>query len=250
MGLFRRAISAFRENGFKYVLFEAFPHIHNHYIREHLWRKETTLNGITVKSKRVGDNIVPWQSGHPEPDDYENGIIRNLRKYVEEGDCLIIVGGGWGVSTTVAASLVGPNGNVVSYEASPKQAQYTRETVALNGVSKRVQITNSVVSHAVSMYGSGISAHKTPPEEIPECDVLELDCEGAETNIIENMTIRPRVVIVESHGIFDSPTEEVWEALRSAGYNIESTELAEVGEYKEMCEERDVRVVVGTRNEN
>jgi hypothetical protein len=36
------------------------------------------------------------------------------------------------------------------------------------------------------------------PAELPECDVLELNCEGSEIGILRNMTIRPRAIAVET----------------------------------------------------
>jgi hypothetical protein len=44
------------------------------------------------------------------------------------------------------------------------------------------------------------------PAELPECDILELDGEGAESLILRNMTIRPRVIAVETHGVYGAPT--------------------------------------------
>lgn len=229
---------------------EAFPHVHNHYIRDYLSRKKTTLNGVEVRYRRIGDRVVPWQAGHPSPECYESGIISGLRTHLREGDDIVIIGGGWGVSTTVAAWEVGPEGSVLTYEASPEQAERVKETTKLNEVNERVKVENSVVSHTISIYGSESSTHTTPPEEIPDCDVLELDCEGAEKEILSNLGIRPRVIIVETHGIFDSPTKEITNQLKKMGYSIESIQLAESGEMENMCRERDVKVVVAICNGN
>jgi len=38
-----------------------------------------------------------------------------------------------------------------------------------------------------------------PSNQLPDCDVLEMDCEGADTSILSNLNIRPRVIIVEIH---------------------------------------------------
>lgn len=243
-------MDAYRENGIRYIICEAIPHIHNHYVRDLLYRKKTTLNDVEVRYRRVGDRIVPWQAGHPNPESYEFGIVEALRTHLRKGDDVVIIGGGWGVSTTVAALEVGSVGSVLTYEASPKQAERVQETTKLNEVDDRVTVENSVVSHTVSIYGSETSSRIISPENIPECDVLELDCEGAEKEILCNLEIRPRVIIVETHGVFDSPTMKITNQLKEMGYAIESTQLAESGEMEEMCRERDVKVVVAIYNDS
>lgn len=248
MKLLRRAVSAFRENGLQYVLSEALPHVYNHYVRSHLPRRETRLNGIKARYKRIGDDIVPWQAGHPNPENYESGIIHSLRTHVREGDKIVVVGGGWGVSATLAAKAAGPTGQVIVYEASPKQSDLVKETVKLNDVEDRVDIKVGVVSHAVSTYDVGQSSNIIHPTDLPTCDILEMDCEGAESSIMDNLEVQPRTIIVETHGVFGSPTEQMIEKLRSRDYRIESRELAETGGYEEMCKKRDVQVVTAVRN--
>jgi hypothetical protein len=249
MNLIRRAILALRENGLQYVLSEALPHVHNHYIRDHVKRRETKLNGVKTRYKRIGDDIVPWRAGHPTPEDYESGIVDSLRTHVREGDEVVVVGCGWGVSATVAAKTTGSTGQVTAYEASPKQAEFAQETIELNGIEDQVDIKIGVVSQAVSTYNSDQSKNIISPSYLPECDVLEMDCEGAEMTILDKLEIRPRIIIVETHGVFDSPTELVIEKLKSRNYKIESQECAETGEYEQMCHERDVKVVTAIRND-
>ena len=42
-----------------------------------------------------------------------------------------------------------------------------------------------------------------PPTALPEADVYEIDCEGAETFILKQMTARPGTVMVETHDNYD-----------------------------------------------
>lgn len=250
MKLTQRGRKAFRENGFTYVLSETLPHVHNHYIRDHLPRREIQMNGINVRYRRLGDSAVPWGAGHPNPAEYERGIINGLRKYVEVGDEVVIVGGGWGVSTMVAAKNVGESGRVYTYESSPKYKRLIEETASLNGLSEQVEVAETTVSHAVSTFGSEESSNVLEPGNLPECEILELDCEGAEATIIPKMEITPRTVIVETHGLFDSPTEEIVKKLQQKGYAIQSIELAEGPGLEQMCREQDVRVITATLDES
>lgn len=243
--LLGRARAAVRQDGFTYVVREALPHLHRHYLRDYLPRTTARLNGVTVRSSRVFDDIVPWNVGRPDPENYESAIVSNLRTHVQPGDSVVVVGGGWGVSTVVAAEAAGPDGSVHTYEASPRHAEYTRETIRLNDVEDRCTVENAVVSHTVSTQGDGESDHVISPTDLPECDVLELDCEGAELEILRQMMIRPRTIIVETHGVYDSPTEDVVEQLASLSYEPASPEPADIG-LPEMCEDQDIHVVAAT----
>ena len=65
------------------------------------------------------------------------------------------------------------------------------------------------------------------PEALPPCDVLELDCEGAEVEILSTMTIRPRVILTETHGLYGAPTPRVVELLGKIGYRTDVLGVAE-----------------------
>jgi hypothetical protein len=47
-----------------------------------------------------------------------------------------------------------------------------------------------------------------------------MDCEGSEINILRNINIRPRVLIVETHPSFGSPTDDVVRCLTELDYKI------------------------------
>jgi len=55
------------------------------------------------------------------------------------------------------------------------------------------------------------AAATVAPESLPECDVLEIDAEGAETAILRWLEIRPRVIVVEAHAHRGAPAEKVRE---------------------------------------
>ena len=67
-------------------------------------------------------------------------------------------------------------------------------------------------------------SERVPPENISECDVLVSDCEGAELGILEEIEIRPESIVVETHGIQGSPTDDVESVLKDRGYRIENRE--------------------------
>lgn len=242
MNILRRILMALRNHGITYTLREAVPHLHRHYLRERLPRRRQQLNGVIVRSKRLFDDLVPWEVGYREPGNYEPGIVAGLRRLVKLEDDVVIVGGGWGVSSVVAAKEAGEDGSVHTFEASPEFASRVAETVYLNNVDDQVEIETAVVAKHISSKGSTVG-QVVDPKELPECDVLELDCEGAELEVLRNLNQRPRAIVVETHGHLGAPTDEVIACLEDLSYNISSCVLAEQGELAEMAREEDVHVV-------
>ena len=59
---------------------------------------------------------------------------------------------------------------------------------------------------------------------IEKCNILKMDCEGAELPILQNIKIRPRLIIVEAHPSLNSPKEEVSDLLNKLGYDIISSD--------------------------
>jgi hypothetical protein len=247
MNILRRTLTAIRERGLLYTLREALPHLHRHHLRGRLPRRQQQLNGVSVRSKRLFDDVVPWGVGYREPENYEPGIIAGLRRHVEPGDDVVVVGGGWGVSSVVAAEEAGEDGSVRTYEASPEYSEYAAETARLNGVADRVNIETAVVGRYLSGKATSAVDRIVDPSELPDCDVLELDCEGAELEVLRNMDQRPRVLVVETHGHLGAPTDEVVTCMEDLSYEVDSRVLAERGELAPMAREDDVYVVTAVR---
>lgn len=201
-------------------------------LRERLPRRLGVFNGIPAR----GDRLLDSTDTHP---DYEAAIVKSLREFVDDGDDVVVVGGGIGVSSVVAANRAGKRGHVTTYEASGEHVQIVEETARLNDVADHVITKHSIVGEARSTRGSREGAIVIPPEGLPECDVLELDCEGAETTILRALQIRPRVLVVETHGFLGAPTHEVRDCVTELGYEI-------VREEPEV-EEKDVMVLTAVR---
>lgn len=214
---------------------------------------EVRYSGIPIsRERKVGDAKVPgFLIPHPLEDipDYEKTLIDALRAQVRVGDRVIIVGGGEGVTAVVAAKAVGETGSVVCFEGSSWNVRKVQATAARNKVARRLRVEHAIVGEAIAVYGAAdqLSAVVVSPAELPECDILELDCEGAEILILRNMTIRPRVIAVETHGVYGAPTEMVKELLEKMNYAVEEWGLAEP-RIAEDCEAHDIRILVGKQN--
>lgn len=89
----------------------------------------------------------------------------------------------------------------------------------MNGVAESVEANNAVVGTNIEVKGHATET-TISPSDLLDCDALVMDCEGAELSILRNMEIRPQVIIVECHRVFDAPESEVREALNDSGYDV------------------------------
>jgi len=89
------------------------------------------------------------------------------------------------------------------YEASTSQVERIKETIDLNRVFDQINLNHSIIGfyseNSTKRYREMGTAERIEPNELPECDILELDCEGAEEETLKNISFAPRVIIVETH---------------------------------------------------
>lgn len=167
---------------------------------------------------------VPDGHGNYNPQDKAPNV-EALRDAIQPGDEVCIIGGGRGVTMTHAAQTTGVGGRVVVYEATYSQTKLLQGTARRNYVEDQTEIRHAIVETPHDLYGEPQDAPEVSTHDLPACDVLELDCEGSEQHILQNLTTRkPRVIIVETHPHQDSPTRMVAELLRARGYTITDTQ--------------------------
>jgi hypothetical protein len=206
-------------------------------------------SGIAIaKDRKWGDMSVPSfmapYMGQDIPN-YEAVLIDGLRANVRQGDNVVVVGGGEGVTVVVAAQAVGSEGSVVCFEGNEDSAKNVRTAAARSRVDAQVTVKNAVVAKDVHVYGALESEKSTKfvaPEDLPPCDVLELDCEGAEIEILSNLAFLPRVILVETHGLHGAPTADVRKILESRGYGVADLGWAEPSRLDD-CKNGDIRVL-------
>ena len=187
--------------------------VYNRFVRSHLPYKLSTHNGVTARGAKLFDLTDRF----PE---YEADIVAALRTHVRDGDDVVVVGGGFGVSSVVAARRAGDAGSVTTYEAGADQYDLVAETLEINDVEDSVDVEHAIVGSAVSTYTPPEDAAVVDAADLPTCDVLEMDCEGAELGILRELRIRPRVVVVEAHANFDAPEADVRAELDRLGYDV------------------------------
>lgn len=188
---------------------------------------------------------LPWWATDPSGcPSYEAALVTGLNAHVRPGDRVVVVGGGIGVTVVVAALRGGPAGHVECFEGNLTNCGLVRETAALNGV-ENLRVHHAVVARDIAVYGTAAEVGEiVPPDDLPACDVLELDCEGAELQILREMTIRPRVLLVETHGVYGAPSRLVAGLMQAAGYTVSDLGWAEPL-LAESCARDDVRVLQG-----
>lgn len=179
-------------------------------IRDHLPRKIKVYNGVALRIGRLFDVRVV------DPD-YKQGTIDPLREYSRRDDRITVIGGGLGVSAVVAAH---EGESVTVYEGGLELVEQVRETAELNKVADDIEVREAIVAEEHDVYGETITRTRVSPGELEPCDVLEMDCEGAEESILRGLEIEPRVVIVESHPSFGVNPATVRDLLQDRGYEI------------------------------
>lgn len=198
--------------------------------------------------RKLGDRrlsaLVPyWDRDEPG---YEDALVAGLLQTVRAGDRVTVIGGGMGITTALAAQLAGPTGHVICYEGAIERIAEIELTARLNGVGPQVEARNAIVGEPIDIYGGTPTTTTIRATDLPECDVLELDCEGSERGIFDTMSIRPRAIVVETHGLHNSPTAHVEKQLDALGYAVTNLGVAET-RIAAHCHQYDVMVLVGVR---
>lgn len=109
---------------------------------------------------------------------------------------------------------------------------HIEKSLELNGVAERAETHHGLVGtkdDTVEMYSEHMN-YDVPlihPTELPECNVLEFDCNGMELTILRNLEIRPRGMIIEVEAPFykelydgNEHPRDVFDELDRLGYTI------------------------------
>jgi hypothetical protein len=209
----------------------AFSAFHKSYIRDHLPpTRVVTLNGVEVKHDRPLDKYSLFVNSGDNPE-YERILVSYIRFYAEAGDTAVVVGGGWGVSAVVTARQVGDSGHVHTYEAGQKQAKFASETVERNNVGGWCDVYHAAVGSTVGAFNAPKNADHISGQDLPDADLLIVDCDGAEFQVLESISNAPERLIVEHHAVDNSSGEivveyqpdRVEEKLLDMGYSVKES---------------------------
>lgn len=183
---------------------------------------------------RLLDTVLPWMS----PGNrwmYEHDLSQAIRETVNSGDTVVIIGGGIGVTSVVAAQEVAPNGAVIVYEGGEREVEWVNKTITKNNVEDIVDVNHALVGPNINVYSNSDNAQELSVNELPPHDVLVSDCEGAERQIIKESNCMTETLLIETHGYHGSPTHEIELLLREKGYEVTIFVLESI--------KRDVRII-------
>ena len=220
-----------KTKGYRALLIELIAYFYRHYIRKFTptignaeYAMAITHDAIIVeegergpfdRDKKLFDKFFPsFYSVNPKR---ELGLRLAHIALTRMGDHVVIIGGGEGLSAITAAQQVGKNGSLTIYDGLIGEENVFGTTkiernLELNGISHIWKIHQGFVTTRKSdIINKKINFNKVAnnpqppiihPTELPECDVLETDCNGAELLILQNMNIRPRALIIELEAPF------------------------------------------------
>lgn len=209
MGTMDSAVSFYRNRGPMDLLRYTIPYGTSRLIRISPFNPPSRYNQV-----RVADDKFKW-APH-----YKKSNAEALRTAISPGDDVVIVGGGHGVTTVIAANATGKTGIVTGYEASVEQVEQARKTVELNNVDDQCYIKHAIVSQAYDTRGAVDDAKQVSPAELPPCDVIEMDCEGAELDILRDLDNPATSLIIETHPQYYDEPDEAVHTLNNTGYEI------------------------------
>lgn len=202
--------------------------VYNRTLRPYLPRKLGVFRGVTVRAPRLFDFTDVLEG-------YEEEYVDAITEAVSEGDHVVLLGGGRGVSTVWAARLAGESGKVDVYEAAANRVADVRETLNYNVTPGVVDLRNAVVGDEIAVWGDASEAERVSPGDLPAGDVLVMDIEGSEISVLRGDFGRPREIVVEYHADKGASRSRVEDILSQKGYRTVSNEIE--------IEERGIGVV-------
>lgn len=157
----------------------------------------------------------------------EMGILLSHDLVTKDTDTICAVGLGGGISLIHNCLKERPDKSFIGIEASSNQIKKTIANANLNNInSAKYELINGYGGTKNSyVYGAEnqISKEFIDINKI-KFDVLELDCEGAELNILSNLTAKPKHIIVETHpSLVSIDYNEFLNLMRSKGYFLNFT---------------------------
>jgi FkbM family methyltransferase len=170
---------------------------------------DTALLGRGVP-RRINGQVIRFPARYSRyyPSSYQPETHSFLRSHCTSGTAAIDVGAHIGLFTVVMAKLVGPEGQVFSFEPTPDSFAALREAVRLNGYEESVNLrrqavsshdgrleffmTPTSVSNANSLVG-GPGAEQVEVDVVRldsleprrRVSVIKVDAEGAEVQVLE-----------------------------------------------------------------
>jgi hypothetical protein len=153
----------------------------------------------------------------------ELGILLSHDDIYQKNDIILAVGVGSGISLIHNCKKDRVSEAFIGIDGSRDQIEIAKDNARLNKVDfSKFKLIEGYVGNPTNIYGSD-NQKTTKIIDINQFnfDILELDCEGSEIEILQDLTARPRHIIVEMHPIFRSIDIDVFlDSMRNKGYEL------------------------------
>lgn len=153
----------------------------------------------------------------------ELGILLSHDDIYRQSDIILAVGVGSGLSLIHNCMKPRVNDAFIGIEGSRNQIDLTIGNSKLNNIDfSKFKLIEGYVGNQNNVYGH----HNQKTSNMIdinhfEFDVLELDCEGSEIEILRDLTVRPRHIIVEMHPMYRNiKINEFLAGMGNKGYNL------------------------------
>lgn len=173
---------------------------------------------------------------------YEDGEREMLRRCVRAGDKVLEIGGGIGFVGMAAAKIAG-EGNVISYEANPRQKEVIEANYALNSPVPELRMkavtrdgepvtfhqSDNVISSSIYQRDEAQTAITVPIDALADIlaelcpDVVVMDVEGAEIKLLADVDlaeVRAMVVELHPHIVGEDKIAALMTSLEARGFEV------------------------------
>jgi precorrin-6B methylase 2 len=242
-----RALEIYSQAGLISMLTEGIQYVFNQKVAPYTPRTYQLCNGVIIRNHKIGEILSSaYDTGGFRRPTYEDGLKQAVADMISTGDDVVVLGAGAGVVTTYVSRFAGESGHVFAYEASIEMVRILEETIDRNQTAASVDISHAAVGEVHSTWGELGDPEEYSVNDIPSADIFVIDVEGAEKDIIKNLP-NCRGVIVETHGVLGSPTDEIKESLSKDGFEIRTVMIAEPSRTN-ICKKNDIRIVVASQD--
>jgi hypothetical protein len=151
------------------------------------------------------------------------GILLSHDDIYRDDDVILAVGVGNGLSLIHNCLKKRIHNSFIGIEGSQKQIEITKANAKLNGIDiSKFKLIEGYAGNPDHVYGDRQQQSARMIDiNFLHFDVLELDCEGSEIEVLHDMTVRPRHIIVEMHPHYrDINIITFLEEMENKGYKL------------------------------
>ena len=176
-----------------------------------------------IKYTSIRYLFLPYSLGSLERQ-YELGVINSIKycynSMKKQSIEVVQIGGGSGITSVIHAKNGSIDVHLTIIEPSQSQIKKIKQTLKLNNINNFRVIEKYLGDNRA--WNSNLTAEQLPIGQLPLCDILEIDCEGSEKLILENLRIKPNYIILEiHHTIIMENNEWIYSFASSNNYDVQ-----------------------------